>query len=101
MVAPLDMVEELRGRFEAAGAAGEIEIHPGVHHGFAFPERWCYDQPAAERHWERLIALYRRRLGYGKATTARGIRDGNVRAGTADGRSCRRHSSEDRPPSGL
>lgn len=27
------------------------------------PERWCYDKPAAERHWERLIALYRRRLG--------------------------------------
>ncbi|MGI9335138.1 MAG: hypothetical protein ACR2RL_18490 [Gammaproteobacteria bacterium] len=25
------------------------------------PERWCYDKPAAERHWERLIALYRRR----------------------------------------
>ena len=62
-LAPLDMVEELRGRFEASGAAGEIEIHRGVHHGFAFPQRWCYDKPAAERHWERLIALYRRRLG--------------------------------------
>ena len=62
-VAPLDMVEELRGHFEASGAAGELEIHPGVHHGFVFPERWCYDKSAAERHWERLIALYRRRLG--------------------------------------
>ena len=62
-VAPLDMVEELRGHFEASGAKGELEIHPGVHHGFAFPERWCYDRAAAERHWERLIALYRRRLG--------------------------------------
>ena len=62
-LAPLAMVEELRGHFEASGAAGEIEVHPGVHHGFAFPERWCYDKPAAERHWERLIALYRRRLG--------------------------------------
>ena len=57
------MVEELRGHFEASAVAGEIEIHPGVHHGFAFRERWCYDKPAAERHWERLIALYRRRLG--------------------------------------
>ena len=62
-VAPLDMVEELRGHFEASGAEGELEIHPGAHHGFAFPERWCYDKAAAERHWERLIALYRRRLG--------------------------------------
>lgn len=62
-LAPLPMVEELRGLFARAGTAGEIELYPGVHHGFAFPERWCYDKPAAERHWERLIALYRRRLG--------------------------------------
>ena len=62
-LAPLPMVEELRGLFRRAGTAGEIELYPGVHHGFAFPQRWCYDQPAAERHWERLIALYRKRLG--------------------------------------
>jgi carboxymethylenebutenolidase len=61
-LAPLPMVEELRGLFTQAGTAGEIEMYPGVHHGFAFPQRWCYDQPAAERHWERLLALYRRRL---------------------------------------
>ena len=59
-LAPLDMVEELNRRFKEAGTAGELEIHPGVHHGFAFPGRWCYDKPAAERHWERLFALYRR-----------------------------------------
>jgi carboxymethylenebutenolidase len=62
-LAPLPMVEELRRLFRRAGTAGEIELYPGVHHGFAFPQRWCYDKPAAERHWERLIALYRRRLG--------------------------------------
>ncbi len=62
-LAPLPMVDELRAKFEAAKPLGEIELHPGVHHGFAFPQRWCYDKPAAERHWERLIALYRRRLG--------------------------------------
>jgi carboxymethylenebutenolidase len=62
-LAPLSMVEELRGLFRRAGTAGEIELYPGVHHGFAFPQRRCYDKPAAERHWERLIALYRRRLG--------------------------------------
>jgi carboxymethylenebutenolidase len=62
-LAPLPMVEELRGLFVKAGSPGEIELYPGVHHGFAFPQRWCYDKPAAERHWERLIALYRRRLG--------------------------------------
>jgi carboxymethylenebutenolidase len=62
-LAPLPMVEELRGLFRRAGAAGEIELYPGVHHGFGFPEAKVYDKPAAERHWERLIALYRRRLG--------------------------------------
>jgi carboxymethylenebutenolidase len=62
-LAPLPMVEELRTLFRRAGTAGEIELYPNVHHGFAFPQRWCYDKPAAERHWERLIALYRRRLG--------------------------------------
>jgi len=62
-LAPLPMVEELRGLFARAGTTGEIEFYPGVHHGFAFPERWCYDKPAAERHWERLFALYRRCLG--------------------------------------
>ena len=62
-LAPLPMVEELRGSFARAGSPGELELYPGVHHGFAFPQRKIYNKPAAERHWERLIALYRRRLG--------------------------------------
>jgi carboxymethylenebutenolidase len=62
-LAPLPMVEELRTLFARAGSPGEIEWYPSVHHGFAFPQRWCYDKASAERHWERLIALYRRRLG--------------------------------------
>jgi carboxymethylenebutenolidase len=35
-LASLDMVEELRRLFDASGACGELELHPGVHHGFAF-----------------------------------------------------------------
>lgn len=62
-LAPPDMVEELKGLFEASGNPGELEIYPDVHHGFAFPQRKVYEKHAAERHWERLIALYRRRLG--------------------------------------
>src|SRR5712692_1730579 len=62
-LAPLDMVKKLKALFDKSGNPGELEIQAGVHHGFAFPQRWCYDKPAAERHWERLIALYRRRLG--------------------------------------
>ncbi|MCC6716262.1 MAG: dienelactone hydrolase family protein [Acetobacteraceae bacterium] len=62
-LAPLPMVAELKALLDASGAAGELEIYPAVHHGFAFPERRIYDVAAAERHWERLIALYRRRIG--------------------------------------
>jgi carboxymethylenebutenolidase len=62
-LAPLAMVAELKALFDKSGNSGELEMYPAVHHGFAFPSRWCYDRPAAERHWERLIALYRRRLG--------------------------------------
>ncbi len=57
------MVAELKALFDKSGNSGELEMYPEVHHGFAFPQRWCYEKPAAERHWERLIALYRRRLG--------------------------------------
>ncbi len=61
-LAPLDMVEQLKQLFTNSGNVGELEVQKGVHHGFAFPKRWCYDKPASERHWERLISLYRRCL---------------------------------------
>ena len=62
-LAPIPMVEKLMAAFSESGAKGEIEMYPGVHHGFAFPNRWCFEKQAAERHWERLIGLYRRQLG--------------------------------------
>jgi carboxymethylenebutenolidase len=61
-LAPLPMVAELTLLFNASGNPGELEIYPRVHHGFGFPQREIYEKHAAERHWERLIALYRRRL---------------------------------------
>jgi hypothetical protein len=63
--APLEMVETLQAALKDDGVGAEVEIYPGVEHGFAFPQRAAYDKDAAERHWERLIALYRRRLGWG------------------------------------
>jgi len=60
--APMEMVEALTASL-ADQPLAEVEIYPGVEHGFAFPQRPAYDKPAAERHWERLLALYRRRLG--------------------------------------
>jgi carboxymethylenebutenolidase len=61
--APREMVEALDQSLKANGVRAEVEIYPGVHHGFAFPQRPAYDRPAAERHWERLFALWRRRIG--------------------------------------
>jgi carboxymethylenebutenolidase len=57
------MVETLRKSLKEIHANTEIEIYFGVEHGFAFPQRPAYDKAAAERHWERLIALFRRCLG--------------------------------------
>jgi len=59
---PPEMVAALGSDLAAAGVKAEVEIYPKVGHGFAFPQRPAYDKPAAERHWERLNALFRRNL---------------------------------------
>ncbi|HEY0647306.1 dienelactone hydrolase family protein [Phenylobacterium sp.] len=62
--APLEMVQALDASLKQAGVNAEVEVYRDVHHGFAFPQRGAvYDKTAAERHWERLFALFRRNLG--------------------------------------
>jgi carboxymethylenebutenolidase len=61
--APLEELERFAKAFKEGGIRGEVELYKGVEHGFAFPQRPAYDKPAAERHWERLFALYARNLG--------------------------------------
>jgi carboxymethylenebutenolidase len=61
--APLDEIAALAAEFAAQGVKGQVEIYPGADHGFAFPSRAVYDRPSAERHWERLEALFARTLG--------------------------------------
>ena len=58
--APQEIIDKVKQAM--AGANAEVEIFPGTHHGFAFPKRPVYNRDAAERHWERLLALYRRNL---------------------------------------
>lgn len=58
--APPEIVAKVQEGMKGANA--EVEIFPGTHHGFAFPKRPVYHRDAAERHWERLLALYRRNL---------------------------------------
>jgi carboxymethylenebutenolidase len=60
--APPEIIEKVKQGVKEHRANGEVEIYPGTHHGFAFPKRPVYHRDAAERHWERLLALYRRNL---------------------------------------
>jgi carboxymethylenebutenolidase len=57
-----EIVEQLQAALVAAGTPHRIEWYPKVEHGFVFPLRACYDQPSAERHWERLFDLFGRNL---------------------------------------
>jgi len=58
--APQEIIDKVSEGMK--GTRNEVEMYPGTHHGFAFPKRPVYDRDAAERHWERLLALYRRNL---------------------------------------
>ena len=57
------MIEALDAHMQESGANYRIEWYPGTHHGFVFPKRvGMYDKDAAERHYERLFALFSRNL---------------------------------------
>jgi carboxymethylenebutenolidase len=61
--APTETIAALEAALQAAGTPHRIEWYPGAQHGFVFPQRaGIYHQPSAERHWERLFALFRRTL---------------------------------------
>ena len=60
--APMEIIEKVKQTMNDDSANAEVEVYPGTHHGFAFPKRPVYHRDAAERHWERLLALYRRNL---------------------------------------
>ncbi len=61
--APPADIAKLEAALKAAGTPHRIEWYPKVEHGFVFPLRaGIYNQPAAERHWERLFSLFARTL---------------------------------------
>ena len=62
--APAAMIHALEAHLRTTAVRHRIEWYPGTHHGFVFPTRaGMYDKAAAERHWQRLHALFRRNLG--------------------------------------
>jgi len=61
--APQEQIDALAAHLATTGINYRLEWYPGAHHGFAFPTReGIYHKPSAERHWERLFALFRRNL---------------------------------------
>jgi len=62
--APPEMIEALDAHLKTTPVRYRIETYPDTQHGFVFPKReGMYQKAGAERHWERLIALFRRNLG--------------------------------------
>ena len=61
--APKEMIDNLENYLADTRINSRIEWYPGTEHGFVFPNRGDkYDKEAAERHWERLFAMFRRCL---------------------------------------
>ena len=59
--APPEMIQGLDDYLAGTGIKYQVEWYPNTHHGFVFPQReGLYHKAAAERHWERLFALFRR-----------------------------------------
>ena len=55
-------VAKMPAMLQQAGVTGRVEVYPDTEHGFAFPERPAYRKAAGERHWERMLALFERKL---------------------------------------
>lgn len=62
---PAERVEPLARDLADHGVDARVELYPGVEHGFVFPQRPAYDAASAERHWDRLLDLFGRRLAAG------------------------------------
>ena len=60
--APRSDIEILQKALVDAKVPHRIEWYPGAEHGFVFPLRAVYNKGSAERHWERLFALFARAL---------------------------------------
>jgi carboxymethylenebutenolidase len=61
--APVEMINRLQQYIAPLNSNIRIEWYPETEHGFVFPERaGKYHHNAAERHWQRLLAMFARNL---------------------------------------
>lgn len=59
---PLDQVAAFEKLLAGAPFPSRCEIEPGTQHGYAFSDRGHHHEAACEKHYERMLALFRRHL---------------------------------------
>jgi carboxymethylenebutenolidase len=59
---PLSDVARFEKMLAAAPFPSRVEIERGTHHGYAFSDRGNLHEAAREKHYERMLALFRRHL---------------------------------------
>jgi carboxymethylenebutenolidase len=57
-----EQVAQMQEALLAQGVVHEIEWHPDALHGFGVPGGAAYDEPAAERVWQKVGELFARAL---------------------------------------
>lgn len=58
----LTIKDKLKAAMDAAGRTAKIEVYAGANHGWCVPGSPVYNEPAAEKAWAELLALYQRAL---------------------------------------
>ena len=58
-----DVKDQLKAAFASAKRPAQVEVFGGSNHGWTVKGSQVYDEPAAERAWSNLLALYKRALG--------------------------------------
>jgi carboxymethylenebutenolidase len=58
----LTIKDKLKVAMDAAGRTAKIEVYVGANHGWCVPGSPVYNEPAAEKAWAELLALYKRAL---------------------------------------
>ena len=55
--------DSLKAALDAAGRPNKVEVYEGAAHGWTVKGSAVYNEPAAEKAWAELLALYKRNLG--------------------------------------
>ena len=55
--------DKLKAAFAQAGRPAQVEVFPGADHGWTVKGSQVYNEPAAEKAWSNLLALYKKALG--------------------------------------